>query len=151
MSNLLNSYKFDLLNFFFLDSLNTKNLAECLTPTSRFAYCALCATSLSCLYKDPVHDDFKLNCLRTLCNHLKLMLQLRTMREMANCELPLDAKVYVKVLKKDEELSDGMMVIVQDLLLLAISNGKNKFLLCTYVILYIFFKYYIIIIKHDKY
>lgn len=80
------------------------------------------------------------------------MLQLPTMREMANCELPLDAKVYVRVLKKDEELSEGMMVIVQDLLLLAISNGKNKFLLSTYIVLYIFFKNtYYIIIKHNNY
>lgn len=109
-----------------IDSLNTKNLAEYLTPTGRFAYCALCATSLSCLYKDHVHEDFKLDCLRILCNHLRLMLQLPTMREMANCELPLDAKVYVKVLKKEEVLSEGMMIIVQDLLLLAISNGKKK-------------------------
>lgn len=115
--------------FFFriTDSLNTQNLAECLTSTGRFSYCALCATSLSCLYKDPVHLDFKLDCLRTLCNHLKLMLQLPTMQEMANCELPLDAKVYVKALKKEEILKEGMMIIVQDLLLLAISNGKNYY------------------------
>lgn len=54
------------------------------------------------------------------------MLQLRTMREMANCELPLDAKVYVRALKKEEVLNDeGMKIIVHDLLLLAISNGKN--------------------------
>jgi len=53
------------------------------------------------------------------------MLQLRTMREMANCELPLDAKVYVKSLKKEEILNnEGMEIIIQDLLLLAISNGK---------------------------
>lgn len=52
------------------------------------------------------------------------MLQLPTMREMANCELPLDAKVYVRALKKEEILTDGMTIIVQDLLLLAISNGK---------------------------
>jgi len=51
------------------------------------------------------------------------MLQLSTMREMANCELPLDAKVYVRALKKEEVLKEGMMIIVQDLLLLAISNG----------------------------
>lgn len=116
------------IKFFFLfcvDSLNSKNLAECLSPTGRFSYCALCATSLSCLYKDRVHDEFKLNFLRILCNHLLLMLQLRTMKEMANCELPLDAKVYVRALKKEEVLNDvGMKVIVQDLLLLAISNGK---------------------------
>ncbi|XP_025424911.1 transmembrane and coiled-coil domain-containing protein 4-like isoform X2 [Sipha flava] len=105
------------------DSLDTKNLAECLTPTGRFSYCALCATSLSCLYKDHVHNEFKLDCLRILCNHLKLMLQLRTMQEMASCELPLDAKVYVRSLKKEEVLKDGLMIIVQDLLLLAISNG----------------------------
>lgn len=56
------------------------------------------------------------------------MLQLRTMREMANCELPLDAKVYVRALKKEEVLNnEGMKIIVQDLLLLAISNGKNYF------------------------
>jgi len=110
--------------YFITDSLNTKNLAECLSQTGRFSYCALCATSLSCLYKDHIHDDFKLDCLRTLCNHLKLMLQLPTMREMANCELPLDAKVYVRALKKEEVLDEGMMVIVEDLLLVAISNGK---------------------------
>lgn len=52
------------------------------------------------------------------------MLQLPTMREMSNCELPLDAKVYVRALKKEEVLSEGMMIIVRDLLLLAISNGK---------------------------
>lgn len=51
---------------------------------------------------------------------------------MANCELPLDAKVYVRALKKEEVLKEGMMIIVQDLLLLAISNGK------IYFILYIF-------------
>ncbi|CAH1724300.1 unnamed protein product [Aphis gossypii] len=105
------------------ESLNTKNLAECLSQTGRFSYCALCATSLSCLYKYPLNVDFKLDCLRVLCNHLKLMLQLPTMREMANCELPLDAKVYVRALKKEEVLKEGMMIIVQDLLLLAISNG----------------------------
>jgi len=60
------------------------------------------------------------------------MLQLPTMQEMANCELPLDAKVYVRALKKEEVLKEGMMIIVQDLLLLAISNGK------IYFILYIF-------------
>ena len=105
--------------------MKTKNLTECLTTTGRFSYCALCATSLSCLYKGSEHNDFKLDCLRTLCNHLLLMLQLRTMREMANCELPLDAKVYVKSLKKEEILNnEGMEIIIQDLLLLAISNGK---------------------------
>lgn len=53
------------------------------------------------------------------------MLQLPTMREMANCELPLDAKVYVRVLKKEDVLNEGMAIIVQDLLLLAISNGNK--------------------------
>jgi len=53
------------------------------------------------------------------------MLQLPTMREMANCELPLDAKVYVRALKKEEVLNEDMMIIVEDLLLLAISNGKT--------------------------
>ncbi|VVC24619.1 Protein of unknown function DUF726,Alpha/Beta hydrolase fold [Cinara cedri] len=105
------------------DSLTTKNLAECLTSTGRFSYCALCATSLNCLYKDPIHRDFKLDCLRSLCNHLKLILQLPTLEEMANCESPLDVKVCVKTLKKEEVLNEGMMIIVQDLLLLAISNG----------------------------
>lgn len=56
------------------------------------------------------------------------MLQLPTMREMANCKLSLDAKVYVKNLKKEEVLNEGMMIIVQDLLLLAISNGKYYFI-----------------------
>lgn len=56
------------------------------------------------------------------------MLQLPTMREMANCELPLDAKVYVRSLKKEEVLNEGLMIIVQDLLLLAISNGKHYFI-----------------------
>ncbi|XP_025195594.1 transmembrane and coiled-coil domain-containing protein 4-like isoform X2 [Melanaphis sacchari] len=115
--------KYDRASQHIKESLNTKNLAECLTQTGRFSYCALCATSLSCLYKYPAHVDFKLDCLRILCNHLKLMLQLPTMREMANCELPLDAKVYVRALKKEEVLKEGMMIIVQDLLLLAISNG----------------------------
>ncbi|XP_060833958.1 transmembrane and coiled-coil domain-containing protein 4-like isoform X2 [Rhopalosiphum padi] len=115
--------KYDKASQHIKESLNTKNLAECLSQTGRFSYCALCATSLSCLYKYPAHVDFKLDCLRILCNHLKLMLQLPTMREMANCELPLDAKVYVRALKKEEVLKEGMMIIVQDLLLLAISNG----------------------------
>ncbi|XP_060871596.1 transmembrane and coiled-coil domain-containing protein 4-like [Metopolophium dirhodum] len=115
--------KYDKASQHIKDSLNTKNLAECLSQTGRFSYCALCATSLSCLYKYPAHVDFKLDCLRILCNHLRLMLQLPTMREMANCELPLDAKVYVRALKKEEVLKEGMMIIVQDLLLLAISNG----------------------------
>jgi hypothetical protein len=48
------------------------------------------------------------------------------MQEMASCELPLDAKVYVRSLKKEEVLKDGLMIIVQDLLLLAISNGNKK-------------------------
>lgn len=60
------------------------------------------------------------------------MLQLPTMQEMANCQLPLDAKVYIKALKKEEILNEGMMIIIQDLLLLAISNGKNYFLLYFY-------------------
>lgn len=115
--------KYDKASQHIKDSLNTKNLAESLSQTGRFSYCALCATSLSCLYKYPAHVDFKLDCLRIICNHLKLMLQLPTMREMANCELPLDAKVYVRALKKEEVLKEGMMIIVQDLLLLAISNG----------------------------
>lgn len=114
--------------FFVTDSLNTKNLAECLSQTGRFSYCALCATSLSCLYKNHLNKDFKLDCLRIICNHFKLMLQLPTMKEMATCELPLDAQVYVRALKKEEVLSEGMQIIVQDLLLLAISNGKNVFL-----------------------
>ncbi|XP_050533763.1 transmembrane and coiled-coil domain-containing protein 4-like [Daktulosphaira vitifoliae] len=105
------------------DSIEHKDLGECLSSTGRFSYCALCATSLSYLYRDSIHNEFKLNCLRTLCNHLRLMLQLRTMREMANCELPLDAKVYVRALKKEEVLNKDMLVIVKDLLLLAISNG----------------------------
>ncbi|XP_050437523.1 transmembrane and coiled-coil domain-containing protein 4-like isoform X2 [Adelges cooleyi] len=105
------------------DSLDHVNLSECLSSTGRFSCCALCATSLSCLYRDPIHNEFKLSCLRALCNHLQLMLQLRTMREMANCELPLDAKVYVRALKKEEVLNGDMTVIVKDLLLLAISNG----------------------------
>lgn len=62
------------------------------------------------------------------------MLQLSTMREMANCELPLDAKVYVRALKKEEVLNEGMAVIVEDLLLLAISNGKS--FLFSYIFLY---------------
>lgn len=66
------------------------------------------------------------------------------MREMANCELPLDAKVYVRVLKKEDGLNEGMAIIVQDLLLLAISNGKKYFFLvynlifCSYY--YCYFK-----------
>lgn len=55
------------------------------------------------------------------------MLQLPTMQEMASCELPLDAKVYVRSLKKEEVLKDGLTIIVQDLLLLAISNGNSFF------------------------
>lgn len=69
------------------------------------------------------------------------MLQLPTMREMANCELPLDAKVYVRVLKKEEVLGESMMIIVQDLLLLAISNGKKK----NVFDLYIFIKYFLLL------
>lgn len=108
----------------FLGSIEPLDLAEGLSSTGRFSICALCATSLSHLYRDSIHNEFKLECLRTLCNHMRLMLQLRTMKEMANCELPLDAKVYVRALKKEEVLNDNMLIIVNDLLLLAISNGK---------------------------
>lgn len=79
------------------------------------------------------------------------MLQLPTMREMANCELPLDAKVYIRSLKKEEVLEEGMMIIVQDLLLLAISNGKIYFLLNTFLNYFyktiLTFKYNILICK----
>ncbi|XP_072035932.1 transmembrane and coiled-coil domain-containing protein 4-like [Amphiura filiformis] len=107
------------------DELKSKPLREVLSDAGTFAYVSVCAISLSLLYEDKWHRNWKQKTVRNLCKHLKLQKQSeRTMLQFLDERLEEEnCRGFVETIKEDTNLTQPQ-IVPQDLIAAALEDGQ---------------------------
>ncbi|XP_066994229.2 transmembrane and coiled-coil domain-containing protein 4 [Anabrus simplex] len=109
----------------FKDLQKTVNLGTLLSDAGIYSLAAICALALNELFNDEWDMPFNHRCIRLLLEHLKLPKQVESvMFSLVDGQASQTPDAYIDLLLNEPALKGNALLVVQDLVLLSVREGK---------------------------
>lgn len=98
-----------------------------------YAYAAICSLTLAELFPDPEDSEYNKYCVRLICKHLNMNERAEPVMlflSEGNSQQTQDA--YIAMLLEEPCLKGKVILVVQDLVLMAVQNGKYRIVFLSY-------------------